>query len=94
MKVITVPQGERFLFGLLTKAREEGIIIQTQDGEQFVLWLLEGWESFDVGDSSDFREEVEATAGNEELAEYLAARRRSRGKRIPLAGVKERLGLS
>ena len=93
MKVITVPPEEKFLFDLLAKAREEGIIIQTRDGEQFVLWFLEGWEAFDVGDSGDFREEVEATAKNKELAEYLAARR-SKGKRIPLADVKEQLGLS
>ena len=81
------------MFELLTKAREEEIILQTQDGEQFVLGLLEGWEAFDVGDSGDFEEEVKATAENKELAEYLAARR-SKGKRIPLADVKEKLGLS
>ncbi len=93
MRVVTVPPGEKFLFDLLAKAREEETIIQTQDGEHFALWSLEDWEAFDVGDSNGFGEEVKATAENKELAEYLAARR-SKRKHIPLADVKEKLGLN
>lgn len=93
MRTVTVPAQEKFLVDLLTKVREEGLILQTTDGQQFVLLSLEGWKGFDVGDSDDFEQEVKATAENKELMAFLAARR-SNGKRIPMADVKKQLGLN
>ena len=37
MKVVTVPAEQKFLFDLLMKVQEEGLILQTADGQQFVL---------------------------------------------------------
>lgn len=93
MKVITVPAEETFLFDLLDSARDEGLILQTVGGQQFVLWPLDEWIGFPVGDSDDFAEEVWATGENQDLLDFLAERR-SRGERVPLADVKKRLGLS
>ncbi len=53
MKVVTVSAEQKFLFDLLMKAQEEGLILQTTDGQQFVLLSLEDWQGFDVGDSDD-----------------------------------------
>ena len=93
MKVVTVSAEEKFFYDLLTKVREEGLILQTTDGEQFVLLSLEGWKSFDIGSSNNFEQEVEATVRNQKLMAFLAARR-SGGKRIPMADVKKQLGLN
>jgi hypothetical protein len=92
MRVITVPAQEKFLFDLLQKVREEAIILQTTDGQQFVLLSIEGWQSFYVGNSDDFEKEVKATAENKELMAFLAARR-SKKKGVSLDDVKQQLGL-
>ncbi|RMF67127.1 MAG: hypothetical protein D6743_05375 [Calditrichaeota bacterium] len=92
MKVVTVSTKEKFLFDLLMTAQEEGVILETTDGQQFVLLSLEDWQSFDVGDSDDFGQEVKATAENKALMTFLAGRR-GNGKRIPMAEVKKKLGL-
>jgi hypothetical protein len=47
---------------------------------------------FEVGEEDDFENEVELTGQNEALMGFLAERR-SHGQRIPLAEVKEKLGL-
>ncbi len=60
MKVVTVSAEQKFLFDLLMKVQEEGLILQTTDGQQFVLLSLEDWQGFDVGDSDDFEQEVES----------------------------------
>ncbi len=52
-----------------------------------------GWTGFPIGDSDDFAQEVQATGENQALLSFLAERR-SNGKRIPLADVKQRLGLN
>ncbi len=93
MKVVTVPAEQKFLFDLLKEVQEEGLILQTTDGQQFVLLSLEEWQGFDVGDSEDFEQEVRATSENKALMAFLAERR-SNGKRIPMADVKKQLGLS
>ena len=92
MKVITVSPQETFLHHLLTTVLHDGLILQTTEGQRFVLFSLEGWEGFDVGESEDFEQEVEVTGQNTELMAFLAERR-SHGKRIPLDKVKEELGL-
>jgi hypothetical protein len=92
MKVVTVPAEQKFLFDLLMRVQEEGLILQTTDGQQFVLLSLEDWQGFDVGDSDDFEQEVKATSENKALMVFLAERR-SNGRRVPMAGVKKQLGL-
>lgn len=94
MRVVTVPTQEKFLFDLLTKVHEEGLILQTIDGQQFVLLSLDGWKGFYVGDSGDFEQEVKATAENKALIAFLAARRNTNGKQISMANVKQQLGLN
>jgi hypothetical protein len=93
MRIVTVPEEQKFLLELLEIVREEGAILQTTDGQQFVLLMLENWQGFDVGDSDDFEQEVKATSENQALMALLA-QRRNQGKRIGLADVKKQLGLS
>ena len=93
MKVVTVLPEQEFLFDLLMKVEEEGLILQTNDGQQFVLLSLEDWQGFDVGDSDDFEEEVRTTSENKALMTFLAERKRD-GERVPMKDVKELLGLS
>jgi len=92
MRVVTVSAQEKFLFDLLMKVREEGLILQTTDGQQFVLLSLEGWQGFHVGVSDEFEKEVKATAENKELLAFLATRR-SNKKGVPMEDVKKQLGL-
>jgi hypothetical protein len=93
MRVVTIPEEQRFLIDLLESVKEEGLLLQTADGQQFILFMLEDWQGFDVGDSDDFEQEVKATSENQALMAFLAERR-SQGKRIPIADVKKQLGLS
>ena len=58
-----------------------------------MLASIEQWEGFEVGAGDDFAREVKKTARNKKLMNFLA-KRRSNGKRIPLAKVKEELGLN
>lgn len=93
MKVVTIPVEQKFLFDLLMQVQEEGLILQTTDGQQFVVLSLEDWQGFEVGDSDDFEQEVKATSENKALLTFLTERR-SHGKRVPLTDVKKQLGLS
>jgi hypothetical protein len=93
MKVVPVPAEQKFLLDLLMEVQEEGLILQTTDGQQFVLLSLEDWRGFNVGDSDDFEQEVRATSENKALMTFLAELR-SNGKRVLLADVKKQLGLS
>lgn len=71
---------------LLKKARRKQVVLQSAHGERFVLASIQGWEGFEVGQDDDITK-------NRRLMSHLA-RRRSGGKRIPLAQVKAQLGLS
>lgn len=93
MKVVTVPAEQTFLFDLLMEVQEEGLIIQTADGQQFVILSLEDWQGFEVGESDDFEQEVTATSENKALMAFLVERR-GNGKRVSMADVKKELGLS
>jgi len=93
MRVVTIPAEQKFLSDLFRMVQEEGLILQTAHGQQFVLLSLEGWQGFDVGDSDDFEQEVKAASENKELMAFLAERQ-SNGKRVPMADVKKQLGLS
>lgn len=82
----------KILNELLEQARDEGLILQSANGQRFLLVSIENWMSFDVGDAEDFEEEVKSTGENQELMKFLAERRRDKS-RIPLAEVKEELGI-
>ncbi len=93
MKTIAVPARARILNDLLKKARRSGLILQSVHGHRFVLASIENWQGFDVGAGDDFSREVKLTVRNRKLMKLLAGRR-SHGKTIPLAKVKEQLGLN
>lgn len=93
MKTATIPARAKTLNSLLKRARRNSLILQSADGQRFVLTSIENWEGFDVGAEGDFAQEVKLTAQNKKLMKFLAERR-SHAKRIPLAKVKEQLGLN
>jgi hypothetical protein len=86
MKTITVPARARTLNDLLNKARRKQIILESADGQRFVLALLKDWDGFAVGADDDITK-------NKELMRRLS-HRKSLGKRIPLAQVRSQLGLA
>lgn len=86
MKTIVVPARAKVLNELLKAARQTEVILESADGQRFVLISIEDWEGFEVDEDDDITQ-------NKDLMEYLA-KRRSQGNRIPLAGVKAQLGLS
>jgi hypothetical protein len=93
MKTIVVSSRSKTLHALLKQARRNGLILQSPEGERFVLTPIGDWQAFDVGDSEDIAEEVKATSQNKELIKFLKERQ-TRGKRIPIKKVRERLGLN
>ncbi|MDZ7361857.1 MAG: hypothetical protein ONB46_14190 [candidate division KSB1 bacterium] len=93
MKTLTVPAKEKTLNDVLKKARRNGLILQSANGQRFVLISIENWEGFNVRAGNDFAKEAKLTAQNKKLMKFLAERR-SHAKRIPLAKVKEQLDLS
>ncbi len=83
MKAIAVPAQAKALIGLLKKARRGTLILQSPDGQRFVLSSVDAWEGFEVG---------EDVTQNRGLMKHLSGRR-SRSKTIPLAEIKAELGL-
>jgi hypothetical protein len=92
MKTITVPARAKTLNNVLKKARRNGLILRSADGQRFVLTSIENWQGFTVGAGDDFAQEVKSTVRNKKLMKFLAGRR-SHAKRIPLATVKAQLGI-
>ena len=86
MKAITIPTRARTLNDLLRKARRKEVVLESADGERFVLVSIQGWEGFAIGEEDDITK-------NKNLMSHLANRRRG-GKRIPLAQVRAQLGLA
>ena len=70
---------------LLKKARHKQIVLESSDGERFVLTSLQNWEGYEVDEDDNITK-------NKKLMRHLATRR-SGGKKIPLEQVKEQLGL-
>jgi len=83
MKTVVVPARAKTLNDLLKAARQTEVILESADGQRFVLLSIEDWEGFEVGEDEDITK-------NKSLMEYLADRR-SYGRRIPLADVKAQL---
>ena len=95
MKPVAVSSRAKTLNTLLKKARRRNVILESADGERFVLAPIAEWEGFDVGNSDDFAIEVKRTANNKKLAKLMAKRRaKDTGKpRLSLEGVRKELGL-
>jgi hypothetical protein len=95
MKPVSVPPQAKTLNNLLKKARRRNVILESADGERFVLASIAQWQGFDVGSSDDFGVEVKRTARNKKLAKLMAERRaKDKGKpRISLDKVRTELRL-
>ena len=95
MKTITISKESKTLNDLLNKARRANVILRSESGEQFVLAKVSSAQSFYVGESDDFEEEIKATRANKKLMKFLDKRggEAKKGKLIPMAEVEKRLGL-
>lgn len=94
MKTISISPRAKTLNTLLKKARRRSLILESANGERFVLTSLHNWQGFDVGDSDDFAEEVKRTVQNEKLMKLLAERKKKNGsKRYSIEEVKQELGI-
>lgn len=64
-------------------------------GRRFVLAKVSSAQSFYVGDSDDFEEEIKKTRANKKLMKFLDKRgaQAKKGKLIPMSEVEKRLGL-
>ena len=83
MKAIAVSPRAKTLNVLLRKARTKPVILESRNGERFVVASVEGWEAFEVGKDDDITK-------NKKLMRHLISRRKG-GKSIPLADVKRSL---
>ena len=94
-KPITVSPQSKTLNDLLKKARRRDVLLESADGEHFVLARVTDLQAFTVGDSDDFGAEVAVTRNNKRLMKFLDERTvESKGqKRIPMAEVRRRVGL-
>lgn len=92
MKTVVISSHSKTLRALLKQARKNGLILQSPEGERYVLSPIGDWQAFHVGDSDDFAEEVKATSKNKELMKFLTERR-THGKRVSIEKVRGRLGL-
>jgi hypothetical protein len=70
MKTVIVSSRSKTLHALLRQARRNGLILQSPEGERFMLTPIGDWEAFHVGDSEDFAEEVKSTSQNKELMKF------------------------
>ena len=85
MKTTRVSPRAKTLNDLLNKARRRAVILETVGGERFVLASIEGWEGYELPKDGDMTK-------NRSLIKQLESRR-SGGKSIPLAELKQELGL-
>ena len=74
MKTVTVPARSKTLNDLLKKARHANVLLRSENGEQFVLAKVSSVQSFYVGDSDDFDEEIKLTRTNKKLMRFLDKR--------------------
>lgn len=95
MKPVTIPSRAKALNSLLKKARRRNVILESADGERFVLAPISDWQGFDVGESEDFSVEVKRTVRNKKLAKVMAERRvKDKGKRrFSSEEIRKELGL-
>jgi hypothetical protein len=95
MKTITVPARSKTLNDLLKQASQANVLLRSKNGEQYVLAKVSSVQSFYVGESDDFDEEIKMTRANKKLMKFLDQRgeQAKKGKLIPIAEVEKRLGL-
>jgi hypothetical protein len=82
MKVISVTDSQDDIKALLDQAREEDIVLQTADGTEFIVSVVD-----------DFDLEIARTRQNEKLMAFLEQRARQPAT-ISLEDFKQELGLS
>jgi hypothetical protein len=105
MKPITISRRLKFLNTLLEQARRSNLILQSADGEQFILARITDVQSpaddvladahaFTVGESDDFDEEIVATRQNKALMAFLDERAAlsQPGRGTSLEEMRRRLG--
>lgn len=104
MKPITISRRFKFLNKLLQQATQQNVILQSADGEQFVLARItnattldvdpQQVQAFTVGESDDFDEEVAVTRLNTALMAFLDERatQAKPGSNRSLEAVRQRLG--
>jgi hypothetical protein len=95
MNTIAVSPQSKALSDLLKKARRRTVMLESSDGEQFVLARVTNLQAFDVGTSDDFDAEIKMTRKNKRLMKFLDERaaQAKRAKRRPITEVRRRLGL-
>jgi hypothetical protein len=94
VKTISISPRAKTLKALLKKARRRSLILESADGERFVLAALQGWQGFDVGNNEDFAEEVKRTAQNKKLMKLLTERKKKNGnKGYSIEAVKQELNI-
>ncbi|MGA0201263.1 MAG: hypothetical protein ACO3NK_19480 [Prochlorotrichaceae cyanobacterium] len=98
MRVFMISEEQSSVLDLLQNIKgEEGVILQTTDGQKFLLSPLNNWHGFEVQDTEDFEQEVKSTSKNSELLEFLSTRNQnnpnSNKQRVSIAQVKNQLGL-
>ncbi len=71
------------------------LLLRSESGEQFVLAKVSSVQSFYVGTSDDFDEEIKMTRANKNLMKSLDKRgeQPKKGGLIPMKAVEKRLGL-
>ena len=92
---ISVSAKSKTLNDLLKRAKRKPQVLESADGDQFILSKRVDAQSFYVGDSNDFEEEVKMTRKNKKLMKFLAERHaQAKGKKgTPLEAVRRKLGL-
>lgn len=81
MKTLTVQTTSGELSALLEQARDEDVLVQTSDGTEYVVSIVD-----------DFDLEVARTRQNQKLMAFLEERSKQT-ETVPLAEVKRKLGL-
>ena len=81
MKTVNVSSKARTVNNLLMKARKEGLILRSSDGNEFILAEID-----------DFNREIELTRRNKKLMKLLDARGKQT-KTFKSADVKRQLGI-
>jgi hypothetical protein len=93
MKSVSVSSRSKAINELLKQAQAANILLRSSNGEQFILARISDVQSFYVGSSNDFAEEVKATRANKKLMKFLDERgaKAKKGKRTSLASVRKEL---
>ncbi|MEI2692683.1 MAG: hypothetical protein V9H69_24350 [Anaerolineae bacterium] len=79
---------------MLRQAQGNGVILESPEGERFILTPIGAWVGFDVGASDDFDRETQNTVANKELMGALERRKaRGPGRYLSAEEARRELGL-